>query len=429
MKVKVRTASLVAGISLMLAGSASADSLAGSASAEAVEGTTTSAAILGSDGMETGGMEVSGAQTEAAEEAGGSLFDYNSGVMKTLSNDGEGYSLAGIEGINVGGWLSFGYTSRSTGMFNDQPDQINLHQTWLYAEKVADGSEGLDWGFRFDAMYGTDAGDTQAFGNNPGKWDFDNGFDRGGGYGFALPQAYVELAYEDFSVIGGHFYTLLGYEVVPSPDNFFFSHAFTMYNSEAFTHTGVLGSYSGIEGLEIYAGWTAGWDTGFDQYDGGSNFLGGFSYTPIDQVSVTYIATAGNLGAIGKGYTHSIVVDTMPIDDIGLNYVFQSDYVDVTDFSTIGINQYLMYFPWDEIGFGIRGEWWNIFAKDTGGENTSYYQTTIGTHLKPLPNVIIRPELRWQWSSNAGKNPAYGVAGLPVYGDGVIFGMDVVLTF
>ena len=137
-------------------------------------------------------MEVSGKQTEEAEEAGGSLFDYSSGLMKTLSNGGEGYGLeqpaSFIDDISIGGWVSLGYTSRSTGLFNSDPDQINVQQTWLWVEKAADGSEGLDWGFRFDGMYGTDAADTQAFGNNPGTWDYDNGFDRGNAYGFALPQ-------------------------------------------------------------------------------------------------------------------------------------------------------------------------------------------------------------------------------------------------
>ena len=392
-----------------------------------------SAEELGSDGMETGAMEVSGEQTQAVEDSGNTLFDYQSEPMKFLSNGGEGYTLQGAIDksedpyFNFGGWASLGYTSRSTGMFNDQPSRINNHQSWFWVEKAADGSEGLDYGFRFDGMYGTDAGDTQAFGNRPGNWDYENGFDRGSGYGFAIPQLYAELAYKDFSVIGGHFYTLLGYEVVTAPDNFFFSHAYTMYNSEAFTHTGVLGSYSGIEGLDIYAGWTAGWDTGFDQFDGGSSFLGGFSYSPIDEVSATYITTAGNLGWIGKGYTHSIVIDTTPLEDIGLNYVLQSDYVSVTDYSTIGINQYLMYFPWEEVGVGGRFEWWKAQYAGVGG--ASYYQATIGTHLKPLPNIIIRPELRWQWSPAAAGNPERNVAGLPVYDSDVIVGLDFIVTF
>lgn len=35
-------------------------------------------------------------------------------------------------------------------------------------------------------------------------------------------------------------FTMVGFDVVGAPDNFFYSHSFTMYNSEPFTHTGVL---------------------------------------------------------------------------------------------------------------------------------------------------------------------------------------------
>ena len=96
-------------------------------------------------------------------------------------------------------------------------------------------------------MYGVDAVDTQAFGNtvdangNPRGWD--TGWNHGD-YGWALPQLYATLAVGDLSVKLGHFYTLIGYEVVQAPDNFFYSHAFTFYNNEPFTHTGALASYN-----------------------------------------------------------------------------------------------------------------------------------------------------------------------------------------
>lgn len=392
---------------------------------------------LGSEGVETGAADVSGEQTAEAQ-ASRSLGPayYERQPIAFLSNGGKGYSVAEMllgedRPINFGGWVQFGYTSRSTGLFNDQPSDFQNHQSWLFIEREADGSRGFDWGFRFDAMYGTDGPDTQAFGNPPGNWDFENGFDRGGGYAFALPQLYAEVAYEDFSLMGGHFFTPVGYEVVTAPDNFFFSHAFTMYLSEPFTHTGVLGRYTGFEMFELYGGWTAGWDTGFDQFDGGSNALGGFSFTPIDEALFTYTFTAGNLGAIGDGYSHSIVVNTTPPGDLlrGLNYILQSDYVTVnkdvlgagSDYSTIGINQYLLYWIVDEVGVGTRFEWW----KPNG---VSYYESTIGFHLKPIPNFTLRPEIRWQWSPAADDNPARNVAGLPV-DQGEILAVDMILTF
>lgn len=42
----------------------------------------------------------------------------------------------------------------------------------------------------------------------------------------------------------GHFYTIIGYEVVTAPDNFFITKPYTMQYGEPFTHTGVLASYA-----------------------------------------------------------------------------------------------------------------------------------------------------------------------------------------
>ncbi|MCA9082051.1 MAG: porin, partial [Planctomycetaceae bacterium] len=268
--------------------------------------------------------------------------------------------------LDIGGWVQAGYTSRSTGLFNTRPNRVEFHQVWMYAEIATDGSEGLDIGGRVDFMYGTDAGNTQAFGNNPGRWDFQNGFDNGpdaSGYGFAIPQAYAELAYHDLTVKIGHFYTLLGYEVVTAPDNFFYSHAFTMNNSEAFTHTGALASYAVNDDITLHGGWTLGWDTGFDQLNKGSSFLGGASVAMTDDFTVTYILTAGKLGWLGEGYSHSVVGDWSITED--LNYVVQSDLVTTnaavfggTTYHTVGLNQYLLYSLTDEVGVGARGEWW-----------------------------------------------------------------------
>merc|ERR1711907_384476 len=108
-------------------------------------------------------------------------------------------------------WVQVGYTSESTGLFNNLPDQVYLNQSWAYLEREADGACGWDWGFRADIMYGTDGSDTQAFGNQEGNWDYENGFDHGN-YSWAIPQLYGVLQNGDLSVKLGHFYTLIGYE-------------------------------------------------------------------------------------------------------------------------------------------------------------------------------------------------------------------------
>ncbi len=326
--------------------------------------------------------------------------------------------------INIGGWLSAGYHSESNDLFNSRPDELALHQGWLYAEKVATSER--PFGFRADIMYGIDADDTQAFGNNPGEWDFDNGLDFGA-YGWAIPQLYGEVMLTDkWSVKAGHFYTLVGYEVVTAPDNFFYSHAITMYNSEPFTHTGAVATGTLTDNLTVYAGWTLGWDTGFDQFGDGSSWLGGFSYAPNDDFTFTYISTAGDFGARGDdAYSHSLVFDMTLTENF--NWVVQSDLVrvDATGEDNVGINQYFLYTVSDCLGLGARMEWWkadNITGYAPHGAvlpadgSFSYYAATFGANIRPHANFIVRPEVRIDWSPAADYDESY-------------FGVDAIFTF
>jgi hypothetical protein len=96
-------------------------------------------------------------------------------------------------------------------------------------------------GGRFDYMFGTDTRYTQATGN----WDMGL-MSKNSYYNMALPQAYAEV----FAPIGnglsgkfGHFYSIIGYESVPSPLNFFSSHSYS-FKSSPFTTTGALFSYA-----------------------------------------------------------------------------------------------------------------------------------------------------------------------------------------
>ena len=347
-------------------------------------------------------------------------------------------------GIDFGGWTQFGYHSENTRLsqdrndglaFNDRPDDLNLHQQWFWFEKVAEAPCcGWDWGFRADIMYGTDASATQAFGNPAGTWDFANGWDRGGGYGWAMPQLYGEVAFGDWSIIAGHFYTLVGYEVVTAPDNFFYSHALTMFNSEPFTHSGVLATYSGLDNVEVYGGWTAGWDTGFDNNFQGNSFLGGFSTNLTDDIAFTYITTFGNFGNrsddgagnASDSYSHSLVFDVALTDN--LNYVFQSDLVGidsqagaVTNNDQISINQYLFYTLNDCWAVGGRLEWWKT-------DGYSYNEFTVGLNYRPHANIVIRPEVRYDWTPSDAGAMNQSFASADAYEE-TTFGVDCIFTY
>ena len=378
-----------------------------------------------------------GAPAASACEAGGCGAAAGGGFGSRLGLDGffgrdldDPWTLQGfLHGdcepkVKIGGWLSSGYHTADNGLFNDRPDEWNLHQAWLFAEKEAVAGES-PFGFRADLVYGIDGADTQSFGNNPGTFDFENGFDHGA-FSWALPQLYAELAVGDWNIKGGHFYTLIGYEVVTAPDNFFYSHAITFFNTEPFTHTGVLASRPVGENVEIFGGWTAGWDTGFDSFNGGSSWLGGVSLQLTENVGLTYASTAGNLGARGSdAYSHSIVFDTQLTEN--LQWVVQSDLLRVgsTGEDNVGLNQYLLYTLNDRVGLGARFEWWkgdvltgfspfDAVLPATG--SLSYYSGTVGVNYRTSANTVLRPEVRFDWSPAAGYEE-------------VVFGIDAVTTF
>ena len=324
--------------------------------------------------------------------------------------------------VSVFGWTSIGYHSASNDLFNDRPHDVALHQGWLALEKQASTMAPL--GFRVDLMYGIDADNTQAFGNPRGQWDFDNGFDHGS-YGWAIPQAYLETAVADWKLKVGHFYTLVGYEVVPAPGNFFYSHAMTMVNSEPFTHTGVLASRSFGE-LEYFAGWTLGWDTGYAQLASGSAWLGGLRVPLGDEATLSWMATSGNLGWRGRdAYTQSLVLEAELTSNC--SWVLQSDLVRVgsTGEDNVGINQYLFYAVSNRLSLGARLEWWKgdvltgyapHDAKLPASGSLSYYATTLGCNIKPHAQWTVRPEVRSDWAPAADYAKTY-------------FAVDAVLQF
>lgn len=346
---------------------------------------------------------------------------------------GDPWTLFGEHGgWSAGGWVSVGYHSAALPLFNSRPDEVQLHQAWLFAEKAIDTSNGFDIGGRIDYLYGTDSQDTQAFGIANDHWD--NGWDNGPDYGHAIPQLYAEVGYGDLSVKLGHFYTIIGWEVVQATGNFFYSHAYTMYNSEPFTHTGALATYSASDDITIYGGYTLGWDSGFE--DNGDSFLGGISASLTDKLTVTYATVFGvfgddidgdNTGRREQGYMQSIVADYAVSDS--LQYIFQSDWLDtesqdafgnVPVRETFGINQYLIKTLSDCWAIGGRFEWWNAEFDGTGASDI--YALTLGANYKPHANVTVRPEIRFDWDEDEA-------IGLEDGDQQTTFGIDTIFTF
>jgi hypothetical protein len=318
-----------------------------------------------------------------------------------------------IAGFNIGGWSSVGYHShRNPNSFNNYDNKVQLGQQWFYAERVADGSQGLGIGGRIDYLYGTDAPDTQAFGT-PGR--FDDNWDNGGAYGHALPQVYGEVAMGDLSVKLGRFFTIVGNEVVAATGNFFYSRQFTFYNAEPFTHTGALATYKIDDDNALYGGYVLGWDSGFD--DNGDAYLGGFKRKLNDDVSLILGSCLGRFGdttAGERGSVHSAILTANLTDK--LTYINQTDVLFTRDAAgaafrnTFGNINYLIYKVNDCVSFGQRFEWFNFSGNSAaagptnlfaGRDNDDLYNYTMGLNLRRSANLVFRPEVRWVWDKTA----------------------------
>ncbi len=337
-------------------------------------------------------------------------------------------------GLNIGGWLQMGYHTEGAngigvaaaasvrGPFNNYPNALQLQQGWFFAEKKAETyGYGLDWGFRFDYVYGTDGQDAQSIGNTPGNWD--TTWDAGNFYGHALPQLYAEVAYDDLSVKIGRFFTIAGYESVMAPQNFFYSHS-ASFLLEPFAHTGFLAEWDYSDNVTLYGGWTMGWDTGYER-NGGDAVLGGFSLQLTDAVTFAYYASMGDFGMAAtrgsdsNGYFHTMLLDCRVTDR--LTYVLQTDYLDNALYTTViaapigpvlTVNQYLLYEVNDRWAFGARFDWLRF-----DGTQREFANFTFGANYRPHPNVVIRPELRYDDFDNLGLQ------------DSTTLGIDAILTF
>ena len=223
------------------------------------------------------------------------------------------------------GWIASGGAvnsddpvSRYNGpvSFVDRND-IQLNQMYAVFEKpVTEDESCWDVGGRVDLLYGSDYIFTQAAGLET-RTDYSPKWNTNPHYGLAMPQLYADFAYNKFSLRLGHFYTPIGYEVVTAPDNFFYSHAYTMQYGEPFTHTGGRALYRANDRWTFVGGIVNGWDK-FAAETNRAAFIGGATYTPeheLYSLAFTFI-TGEEDGAlppiVGTRTMYSMVLSARP---------------------------------------------------------------------------------------------------------------------
>jgi hypothetical protein len=395
--------------------------------------------------------------------------------------------------LKIGGWLNGGVTYNANDpsnnfngpvTFGDRQHELQINQLNLFVQKsVATAGDAWDVGGRFDFMFGTDSIFTQAYGVpafdvNTGKpldrgnWDLNFlGANNNRFYDIALPQAYIEVHVpvgNGLNIKAGHFYTPIGYETVPAPDNFFYTHAYTMQYGEPFTHTGVMANYAindnfAVMGGVITGSATGGWDGGFNKQMGNWGGLMGATWTSTDKG--TSFNASGTYGKTSEHSSEDWAIYSLVLKHNITNkfhMMLQHDHgyankiFGLGDAEWYGINSHFTYDVRDNLTAGIRAEWFRdqqgfrvcspgrVAAATDGTGNSfaasgqaagctagSYYAITAGVNWKPVKWLNVRPNVRYDWLDTgalAGKGSTLGP-----FGDGkrdqFLFSTDMNINF
>ncbi|MDD5033265.1 MAG: porin [Methylococcaceae bacterium] len=363
----------------------------------------------------------------------------STGLIAALTGrDASNWTRLQAYGVNLGGWATAGihYNTDDPDDHNNGPvsmtdrsGEFHLYQLNLFIEKAVTKTANWDVGGRFDFMFGTDTRYTQA----SGHWDMDliSGRDLRF-YRIALPQAYVEV----FAPIGnglsaklGHFYTIIGYESVPSSPNFFSSHTYS-FKSSPFTTTGALFSYALDEQWSLNLGAVTGADN-FDRDFGAWSHMSGLTWSNAD--TGTSISFSVLQGDVYEHHSSELVYYSAILQqNFGRwRYVLQHDggsqvhAVQGKNADWHSIVHYLIYQASDAWGLGLRGEWFRDddgFRYSAGAAN--YYALTAGLNWKPENWLTIRPEIRYD-RAQAQLAPFDGGH----RHDQVLLGLDAVIQF
>jgi hypothetical protein len=345
--------------------------------------------------------------------------------------------------INIGGYVSFGYTANSnqpadhwngTLGTNDR-DDFQMNQLKLSVERPTN-TDGCGWdlGGRIDVLYGTDARWYESLGletrsNGKERWSGDRF------YHGALEQMYAEVMYNKLKTKIGKFDTILEYEVIDPRGNFFYSHSYGFLYAVPFTQTGVLFTEPLNKSWTFAAGFTRGWDRWQDDNDR-LDFLGSATWTSCDQnQSVAAAISSGDeigLTGIDANRTAYSITYTNKMSS-RLTYVLVHDYGvqqhganrGNSTATWCGLNNYLLYQLSCDWWLGGRAEWFrdrngtrvapigdSLNAPSGSGTNLAtaggfagdFFEYTVGLNYKPVcnPNWIVRPELRWDHYDGTG---------------------------
>ena len=355
----------------------------------------------------------------ACDACDASLCDADMDLFKQCCNSG----------FEINGWINAGFmgntsspNSKFHGPYNavDRSNELMLNQIYLIGEKALPRC-GQGIGGRIDYLYGEDFFLAESIGmekRQDGSPHWNNRY-----YGSAIPQAYVSLGNQQLSVQMGHFYSVVGYEGLMAPDNFFYSKSYSYQFAGPFTHWGGQVNWNPSTEWSVQAGIHNGWDA-LDRVSDKIGFVGKVRYDSQATGSWTSFAIVTgddfNDGA-GVAPTQEFTNRTRYSWLVGLPLTCKLDYVfhhwlglqeagaaDGGQADWYGIDQYLTYSVNECTSLGMRFEWFRdeegtrVGLNRASNPNTppfvgNFFSLSVGANYAPTDYLVFRPELRADW--------------------------------
>ena len=377
--------------------------------------------------------------------------------------DGVGQSMCGGNCGDGGqfklrGWIDAGAiwntddpTSNFNGPYNavDRATEPMLNQIYLIGERTLP-VYGIGLGGRVDFLYGEDYFLAESIGME--KRDDGSAHWNPEYYGLAIPQAYVSVGNEVASVQVGHFYSVVGYEGVMAPDNFFYSKAYSYQFAGPFTHWGIQGNVKLNQSWSVQLGVHNGWDA-LDRVSDDLGFIGKVRWdSRSSDVWSSFAITTGKEYNNGGGLpiaddftnrTRYSWLVSLPVT-CRMEYVFhhwlgfqQRGALDGGQADWYGIDQYLFYKINECWKTGLRFEWFRDEEGTRVGLNRpsnpndppfvgNFFSLSLGVNWSPTYNFMLRPEVRYDWyDGNAARLPFNDGAD----DDQFMLGLDAILLF
>jgi len=214
------------------------------------------------------------------------------------------------------------------------------------------------------------------------------------------------------TVKAGKFVSLLGYEVIESPNNLNFSRSFLFSFAIPFTHVGALASYAPTDWLSITAGPVVGWDVADDNNDTMS-VMGQIAFTGVKDLTTAVNFITGPEQFNKKTNPRTVIDLTANYTGIknltlgaNFDYGWEVDEPSVvstrgrdTDAHWWGFAGYVAYDWTEQLRTAVRGE----YFKDADGARTlaagagaqvSLWEITATVQYKIWKGLVGRVEYR-----------------------------------